>query len=122
MKPGQENASRNVPMQVVQDTANWSREDMSQSDAWASHLSDAEREELQATVRSVEAKGLDFLDIDRAAFPLPTLGPKLAVIRQELLYGRGFALLRGLEPDLDNKRGTALAFWGIGMHLGDQPA
>ncbi|KXZ44802.1 hypothetical protein GPECTOR_62g917 [Gonium pectorale] len=32
-------------------------------------------------------------------FPLPTLGPRLAALRQELLHGRGFALLRRLPVD-----------------------
>jgi len=34
-------------------------------------------------------------DLTAADFPLPTLGPQLAVIRGSCLYGRGFHLLRG---------------------------
>ena len=57
--------------------------------------------------------------LTQADFPLPTLGAKLNEIRAELLYGRGFGLIRGLPVDEFGKRGAAIAFWAVSRHLSD---
>jgi hypothetical protein len=51
-------------------------------------------------------------------FPLPGLGPKLAALREELIHGRGFALLRGLPVADYSEREAATIFYGLGTHLG----
>ena len=55
--------------------------------------------ELDAALAAVEARRLDLLQVDRESFALPTLGRKLAAMREELLHGRGFALVRGLPVE-----------------------
>lgn len=37
--------------------------------------------------------------VTRAAFPLPTLGPLLEGVRDEVVKGRGFAVIRGVPVD-----------------------
>ena len=37
--------------------------------------------------------------MDRTNFPLPTLGPRLDQIKEDVYEGRGFAILRGLDVD-----------------------
>ncbi len=51
-------------------------------------------------------------------FPLPTLGPKLLELHEELIHGRGFALLRGLPTARYTEREAAIIFCGLGSHLG----
>ncbi len=51
-------------------------------------------------------------------FPLPNLGPRLGAIRDELLNGRGFSLLKGLPVKRWSRRETTTAFMGLGAHLG----
>jgi hypothetical protein len=51
-------------------------------------------------------------------FPLPRLAPRLAALRRELLHGRGFVLLRGMPVARWSLRDVALAFIGLGAHLG----
>ena len=53
-----------------------------------------------------------------ANFSLPTLGPALRAILQELLEGRGFILLRGLPVQSWSRERQALAYLGIGAWLG----
>lgn len=74
--------------------------------------------EIEAAVAGVERAGLDILQIDAAHFPLPTVAPLLAQVKHELLYGRGFQLLRGLPVERWTIRQAAIAYWGIGTHLG----
>jgi hypothetical protein len=61
----------------------------------------------------------DILDIDAEAFPLPTLAPRLAAIKHEILHGRGFFLLRGLPIERYDIADAARIFWGLGAHWGE---
>jgi Taurine catabolism dioxygenase TauD, TfdA family len=51
-------------------------------------------------------------------FNLPTLAPKLLKLREELIHGRGFTLLRGLPTANYTEREAAIIFCGLGSHLG----
>ena len=106
-------------MRPSRDPAGWTADEMAATDAWLHTLTGRERVEVHGAVEEVVARGLDFFAIDRDAFALPGFGPKLAEVRAELLYGRGFVLFRGLDIDLADRRRAAVAFWGIAMHLGD---
>lgn len=51
-------------------------------------------------------------------FILPKLAPKLLELREELIHGRGFALLRGLPIANYTEEESAIIFCGLGSHLG----
>ncbi|MCY4129225.1 MAG: TauD/TfdA family dioxygenase [Gammaproteobacteria bacterium] len=106
-------------MQPSSDRAAWIPEEMEADKVWLHNFTDRELTEIHEAVENVERERLDFLDIDRDAFPLPHFTARLTEVRNELLYGRGFVLFRGLDIDHTNRRRAALAFWGISMHLGD---
>lgn len=96
----------------------WRGEDMAGRDDWMVRLGAVDLAELDAALLAVERGGLDLLQVDRDAFPLPRLGPKLDALRRELLRGRGFALVRGLPVARLTTRQAAIMYWGIGAHLG----
>jgi hypothetical protein len=75
--------------------------------------------EIESAVRRLEESGPEPAALSRTAFPLPTLGPRLGRILAEVLGGRGFALLRGLPVREWGPRRAALAFLGLGLHLGN---
>ena len=52
-------------------------------------------------------------------FPLDTLRERLAGLRRDVLHGRGFMLLRGVPVERYTMRQSAIAYWGLGRHLGD---
>jgi hypothetical protein len=99
--------------------AGWYGPDMARRDDWIVALGDAEVAEIDAAVDTFEAHGADIAAMRAADFPLPGLAPRLARIRDELLRGRGFVLLRGLPVDRYTMRQAATAFFGIGTHLGN---
>lgn len=84
---------------------------------WSYALSPAELQEIEAATRSVA--GRDIATISRADFPLPTLGPVLDRLRDDVLNGRGFALLRGLPVEGRPIAESAAAYWGIGSYFGN---
>lgn len=98
----------------------WFGPDMARrQDEWILHWTEAELAEIEAAVQSVQKQGLEILDIDAGHFPLPTLTRRLAQIKSEVLHGRGFVLLRGLPVERWSTREAAIAYWGLGTHLGE---
>jgi hypothetical protein len=98
----------------------WRGEDMAaRSSEWTYTLSPSEIAELDAAVATVDAQGLDVLDIRREGFPLPTLGQKLVQIQDDLQHGVGFAMIRGVPVERYNRKQAAIAYFGIGTYLGE---
>jgi len=107
-----------VPPGVIEGPAAWCGPRLDASREWVWHFSEDELVELDAAMVAVKAKGIDIVDIQKTDFPLPTLGPKLDEIRQELLVGRGFVLFRGLPVARYTIEETAILYYGFGMHFG----
>jgi len=114
-----ESAAPAMPPGPITGPSAWRGEDLAGSDDWLTRLSDADIAEIDAALASVRSRGLGLIDIDRAAFPLPTLGEKLEAVHRELLAGRGFTVIRGLPMDRYTMEDAATAYWGIGRHLGN---
>lgn len=97
----------------------WYGSEMSVTSSWIRRLTEEEIREIHLAVGEVQRRDLDIAGITRTDFPLPTLAPELARIREELLRGRGFVLIRGLPVESRSMAQVAAAFWGIGTHLGE---
>jgi hypothetical protein len=97
----------------------WYGPDMMKRSDWIHTLSDADQPEIERAMRPLAERQADIARITKADFPLPTLAPKLARICEELLHGRGFALMRGLPVERWSMREAATAYFGIGSHLGN---
>jgi hypothetical protein len=82
------------------------------------HLSDDHLAELDAALAHAESRVDDVLDISRELFPLPTLGPELARITDDLVNGLGMVLIRGVPVERYGKDRASAVYWGVGMHLG----
>ena len=87
-------------------------------DGYVFRLSDDHVAELDAALTHAEATTDDVLDITRDDFPLPTLGPELAAITDELINGRGMTLIRGVPVERYGKERASTIYWGVGTHLG----
>ncbi len=75
--------------------------------------------EIDAALRHLRALGeLDFPAITPATFPLPTLGPVFRALGNQLRFGRGFLLLRGLPRDRWDTDDLARIYVGLGCHIG----
>jgi len=85
---------------------------------WVIRLTPAHLAELDAAIRAFDASGCPLATIDATQFALPTLGPLLRHVLDELLEGRGFVLLRGFDVERYPREAQAIAFMGLGSHLG----
>ncbi|WP_421936773.1 TauD/TfdA family dioxygenase [Phenylobacterium sp.] len=104
--------------EVLETACEWTAVDVADPSRWTERLSPAEVAELEAAVAHAQGVSDNFLEIGKAHFPLPTLGPRLKQIENELIDGRGFVLLRGLPRERWTNDQMSLAYWGVGMHLG----
>ena len=95
----------------------WKGAELEKSTDWIRRFSANELAEIDAALRGVQRKGLEWLDVTREDFPLPQFAAALAKIAQELETGRGIVLLRGL-PLTYTADELRLVYWGIGAHLG----
>ncbi|MDY7102844.1 MAG: TauD/TfdA family dioxygenase [Actinomycetota bacterium] len=100
----------------LEERCEWSRDTLEGGYVW--RLGPDEQRELEAALAHARARTAHVLDITRDDFPLPTLGARLAVMAEDLIDGRGVALLRGLDlTDLSPDDASAI-YWGVGTHLG----
>ncbi|MCZ6637727.1 MAG: TauD/TfdA family dioxygenase, partial [Alphaproteobacteria bacterium] len=105
-------------MSPVVDSGCWRAADVAGREDWIYRLDEGEIAEVMDAVTGLEARGLDIKDVTREDFPLPRLSVALADIREELMEGRGFALIRGLPVEGRGAYQNAAAFWGVSTHIG----
>jgi hypothetical protein len=65
---------------------------------------------------------LDGYEINKDNFPLPTLGPRLQGLNNDLHLGKGFFSIRGLDPKKYSVEDNTLLFLGISSHIAEQRA
>ncbi len=88
-------------------------------DGWTVPLGPGHIDEMEMALATALAKhGEDIAAISSPTFPLPTLGPVLVSLRERLIHGCGFALIRGLPIEGKSQREAAALFFGLGSHLG----
>ena len=96
--------------------AAWTGAEMRARDEWIVHLGDADQAELDEARRATAHLPIE--GIGREDFALPALGPRLLALRDEVLHGRGFVLLRGLDIEGWPIERTARTYWGLGAWFG----
>ena len=100
--------------------AAWYGPEMAAREAeWLLPLSPADVGEIERAVDPLIAREADIAAISESDFPLPSLGRRLQErVRDDVLRGRGFLLVRGLPVERWSLRAAATAFFGLGAHLG----
>lgn len=91
----------------VRDRSAWYGPQIAQSGEWSERLSEQEIDSVRQAV-----------SIGATKAQLPMLAPRLHAMRDEVLNGRGFVLIKGLPVEDWSRRELALAFLIIGAQLG----
>jgi alpha-ketoglutarate-dependent taurine dioxygenase len=106
-----------VPERIAGPAA-WHGPALAERRDWIETLTPAEVAEVEEAIRRLANRDINLAAIGAADFPLPTLAPRLRRILGDVLDGRGFALIRGLDVGRYDRRAAAIAFLGLGSHLG----
>ena len=103
---------------ILEPQCEWTAADVADEDSWTEHFDAAEQAELDAALRHALSISDDLLELGRDEFPLPSLQHRLRRIESELIDGRGFVRLRGVDRDAYSQAEMETIYWGIGAHLG----
>ena len=105
-------------MRELEQHCEWTASDMRDPSLWTETLTKPELEEIDAALRTAQAKSDDLLEIGPSDFPLPTFRARLAAVKRELVDGRGVVRLRGIDRARYDNDEMCLIYWGLGTHLG----
>ncbi len=108
-----------VPDHEVKGPASWRGADMAdRPDRWLVELTGSQIAEIDRATDSLLAAKVPMEEISRASFDLPTVGDLAGTWRASLATGIGVVCVRGLPVRDWGTDKSALAFWGLGHHLG----
>jgi hypothetical protein len=96
----------------------WTGAELRGSSDWIRTLTGAETDELDAALRAVRRRRLDWRAMSREDFPIPRLAASLTEVSRELEDGRGLVLLRGIPVERYGEDELRIVYWGLGLHLG----
>jgi Taurine catabolism dioxygenase TauD, TfdA family len=97
----------------------WLGEDMAANpERWLVQLSTADIAELETAAAAFLATTKEIGEISKDRFPLPSFGAHLAKLKDTLIHGIGFEVIRGLPVEKYSQPFAAAIFCGVGAHLG----
>lgn len=113
-----------IPYHPISGPCAWRAADYPSPDSYAVALTETDVAELRAATRAaLAATGgrVEAITLAHVGAALPTLGPKLVAVRDDVVAGKGFALLRGFPtaeaPDWTRAHVVA-GYWILGLHWG----
>lgn len=110
---------QDFPPQMIKTPSAWYGHELAKdTKAWITQLSSDEAFELEKAAERFQSDGLDLANISPENFSLPLLAPKLTQLRNDLMQGIGFCLMRGLPVQEYSQKKAATIFCGIGSYLG----
>ncbi|KAL6755491.1 Clavaminate synthase-like protein [Haematococcus lacustris] len=89
---------------------------------WQLVLQEQDLQEIDSALASLESRGVRIEDMTVEDFPLPTLGPKLVHVRDEVILGKGFHLIRNFPVQRLSRWQTVAAYHGFGLYWGKPQA
>ncbi|NRA15512.1 MAG: TauD/TfdA family dioxygenase [Oceanospirillaceae bacterium] len=108
-----------LPDSALKGPSAWLGEEMARHpERWLTHLAKAEIIELENAASKFIKSGKNIGELNRQNFNLATLGPRFAELRESLINGIGFEVIRGLPIKGYDQKMAATIFCGIGAHLG----
>jgi len=102
----------------IEDRSAWYGPAMAARSDWVETFSQHELDDLAAASEPWVDERSDLATLRKEDFRIPTLSRRVATTLDELLHGRGFVLWRGLPVQRWGRRRSAVAFYGLGTHLG----
>ncbi|KAK5449277.1 hypothetical protein LTS15_008819 [Exophiala xenobiotica] len=95
----------------------WSADSFKSEDDVVVHLSHEDIRELEYALKRFNELELDGYEVEPDNFPLPTLAKKLHSVRDEVYDGKGFTILRGLDPDAYSTGDLTIIYLGISSYI-----
>ncbi|KAL4975015.1 hypothetical protein BDW66DRAFT_167438 [Aspergillus desertorum] len=98
----------------------WDRGDFPDENEYVYYLTDKDKIEISDALETFKGFGLGGHEVSQATFPLPSLGKELIKLRNDVYDGRGFAIVRGLDPDAYTMEDLTVVYLGISSYIGER--
>src|SRR6266852_2828911 len=96
----------------------WKGSDFSSpSDYWY-YLGSETIAEIDSALRRIRSSGKSIFNLTVKDFPLPSFENDAEALREELRFGSGFVVVKGLPIDRYTEEEACMIYWGLGAHLG----
>ena len=97
----------------------WKSEDYQHNpERWVHWFTEEEKAELGEATDAFMASGVPLTGISKENFPLPKLGKLMEEIREDVLNGKGFILMKGFPVNEWGVDKSATAYIGLGTYFG----
>ncbi|WP_353432919.1 TauD/TfdA family dioxygenase [Polynucleobacter sp. MWH-UH23A] len=106
-----------MPKSIIGPAA-WYGHDLQKDSSWIVQWTPAEIDELIGAGKHFLSLGKPLEQILPIDFPLPSIAKKIKSFSNELMFGRGFLLIRGLPVDKLELKLSAAIYLGLGSHIG----
>jgi hypothetical protein len=98
----------------------WSGSDFPDENEYVVVLTEEEKKEVSDALKYFKEQELEGDEVDRDSFPLPTLGQRLEKVRDDIYEGRGFSIIRGLEPNDFSVEDFTVIYLGITSYVAER--
>ncbi|RMJ01463.1 hypothetical protein CDV36_015793 [Fusarium kuroshium] len=105
---------------VLDEAMAWTGNQFADESDYIHTLSESDLQEAENALRVFKALGLDGDLVSRDNFPLPTLGPRLDEIRRDVHDGKGFGVIRGLDPLKYSIEDLTVMYLGIQSYIANR--
>ena len=95
----------------------WTGSDFSPSD-YCYRLNRETIAEFDRALAEIRRAGKTVFSLTARDFPLPSFEDDADALREELRFGSGFVLIKGLPIDRYTEEEARMIYWGLGTHLG----
>ncbi|KAF7548799.1 hypothetical protein G7Z17_g6838 [Cylindrodendrum hubeiense] len=98
----------------------WDKDSFPDETEYVYYLTEADKEEIHLALAYFKEQGLDGQEVSRETFPLPNLGKRLEAARNDVYEGRGFAIVRGLDPDVFVVEDLTVVYLGVSSYIAER--
>ena len=107
------------PLTEITTAAAWRGDALSAGDSWIYRLSDAQIAELEALGTQFVEDDPDLRFVQKSAYPLVECLAAVEEWGNDVDFGRGFVLVRGLRTHLYSDALSAAIYYILGLYMGD---
>lgn len=114
-------------LRPISGLCDWDEKDLVSSPFWGMKLTQSDLAELRTALAEVkkEGSGMDLQDgwqplgVTQENFPLPTLGPKLKAMADELEFGRGAVMIKNMPVSDYSIEDIGIIYAGMNAYIGN---
>ena len=96
----------------------WQGSSFSAPSDYSYRLSGETIAELESALQVIRSSGKPLFTLTAEDFPLPSFIADARALREELRFGRGFVVVKGLPIERYSEQEACMIYWGLGAHLG----